>query len=352
MTTAPPFEPGKMPEWIVILALKILSVLAVTVNIFCLIIVIKTKNALNKPSTIFIITLLSTHLLQGVLTLPLYVAKRTTPRSSPTYRYVCDGFRFTYIITFYTTCLTMLIISIDRLLATRHIYSYRKLVTPLRAKAITVLISVYMLIICCIPFIPFHHLNSQPGEIVKKEACSYNYPRWWTTAMITSHALLPYVLSIFCHLLVIRNLRKSFKIVQNSTKRNSKKPVTRTTSTDSQKAVEGHVTKITMVLSLTYGILWGPCILYFALMSVCQICFSKKYFISTEEQYIGFFVKFFVFCDAVAGPIIYCLNHKDFRKTAYNLVVPKKYRSQDIEERSTSLTVRDHPSSYNNDTKI
>merc|ERR1719494_540598 len=106
-----------MPEWIVILALKILSVLAVTVNIFCLIIVIKTKNALNKPSTIFIITLLSTHLLQGVLTLPLYVAKRTTPRSSPTYRYVCDGFRFTYIITFYTTCLTMLIISIDRLLA-------------------------------------------------------------------------------------------------------------------------------------------------------------------------------------------------------------------------------------------
>ena len=122
---------------------------------------------------------------------------------------------------------------------------------------------------------------------------------------------------------------------------------------DKHSAVEGHVTKITMVLSLTYGILWGPCILYYTLMSVCEdTCFPKDFFISTEEQYIGFFVKFFVFCDAIAGPIIYCLNHKDFRKTAYSLVVPARCRNHSIEEKSTTLTVRDHPSCCDNGTQI
>ena len=102
-------------------------------------------------------------------------------------------------------------------------------------------------------------------------------------------------------------------------------------------AVESHVAMATLKIALTYGFLWGPSIIYYSLIAVCKDqCFPEGYFKSDTEQYMGFLVKLFIFADCVAAPLIYCINHRDFKKSAKTMLLPA-YGAIKTNSRSNSL---------------
>ena len=82
----------------VISILATTAVLVLILNLFCVMIVFRNRKLRRKPSSILIANLLTMHLLQALATMPFYALKRLPETNS---RFVCSGFRFFYLFTFY-----------------------------------------------------------------------------------------------------------------------------------------------------------------------------------------------------------------------------------------------------------
>uniref|UniRef100_A0A7M5XJ12 G-protein coupled receptors family 1 profile domain-containing protein n=1 Tax=Clytia hemisphaerica TaxID=252671 RepID=A0A7M5XJ12_9CNID len=114
----------------VVVILSITAVLVFILNVFCVSIIVRNQQLRSKPSSILTANLLSMHILQAVATMPFYALKRLPETNS---NFVCSGFRFFYILTFYIACFCVSLISLDRFLAFRLKMKYRTTVTSKRS---------------------------------------------------------------------------------------------------------------------------------------------------------------------------------------------------------------------------
>ena len=131
-----------------------LSLLTTSLNAMCIRLILKSRQMMKRNSSVLILNLLFIHLFQGVIAFPFYAAKKSdnTVMSPWLQRVVCDGFRFTYMTSFYASVMAVFLVTADRFLATCFVLRYREMVT--RRKVVFALIGqwVYVVTLCLLPF--------------------------------------------------------------------------------------------------------------------------------------------------------------------------------------------------------
>ena len=318
-----------------VIFLLVLAVLAIVLNSLCIYIIMTTKKLMQRNSTLILLNLLVVHLFQGFLVLPFYAGKKIKLENFVTAQIFANGFRFTYMLTFYGACLGILLVAIDRMLATHLLTKYKTIVTRKRVKIALCVFWVYVIGLCLIPFIDtegpilktkFNAVTNStvPTSTEKPKFYVYSQQREWVLFMLTVNTALPYVLIVVCYTYIACKLTRlqSFQAVSPSGKRSKYAVAMLKQEPDDsrplkKKDVEKHkqVTKLTFILTIIYGLFWTPSIIYYPLKEDCKSCFPDNYEDSELEQYIGFITKYLAFLDAAAAPMVYCFMHREFQKS-------------------------------------
>ena len=295
--------------------LFIISVSSVILNSFCLHVIRTSNQLLKKPSTLFIVNLLVLQLIQGIIVIPSYAMYRAHIGSNLLQRLLCNTFKYSYNVTFYGTCLGVLLTSIDRFLAVYWILTYRKGVTRSRVLHSIVLTWFYVLVLNIIPFLEIGHKDIKPPHVCG----DYNPQRSWTILMLCVNTALPYILMILCYKYVVSKVK--FYETRARQRNSTSFDVTldnQDVITIKKKYVAKHkkITKLACILSIAYALLWTPSIIYDGLLHACIKCFPQSYMQSNWFIYVEFIIKYIAFFNALAAPVIYCFYQKEFRKSA------------------------------------
>ncbi len=278
-----------------ITALVILSIILITFNGWCLY-VIAGSTRLQSPSTFTIASLLSCHFLQGLIVIPSYMIKRLDLSNATARTAVCDTFRTSYMITNYVSCLALLLISVDRMLAIMRPLKYKTSGSNRKIFIAILIIWLYVVILCLLPFIPRG----------KSSSCNYLPQKEWTIAMLSCNTLLPFILILICYTLIFKTARMARE------QRNALTSNSVSTSTASN-AAEMKIAKISAAVVMAYAFCWGPSFVYYFLASTCKSCFAPSFKDSRTEEVLTFLMKFLTFIDGIIAPVIYCLKHAGFR---------------------------------------
>lgn len=284
-------------SWIIAL----LSTTSVTITLFdscCLYMIWKNKRA-RRPSTIAVWNLLFCHLLQGIIVVPSYILKRSNFNDAQVRSAVCDTFRFSYMVTNYLSCLSLLLITLDRMFAIKRPLLYRSTMTNRKIASAVIGCWFYVVILCSVPFIP------SSGKASK---CKYNPQREWTTIMLTCHTMLPFFIILYSYFLIFSSARNS-RILRTSVFAMSETGQSHRETRES----EMRIAKISAVVASAYVICWGPSFVYYFLLSTCAECFRASYFDSTAELVITFVMKYMTFLNGIIAPVIYCYRYNSFR---------------------------------------
>lgn len=263
------------------------AIIATGLNVYCVIVIVRSKK-LSSPRHMTIFSLLLGHSLQGLFVIPCYAAKKSGFYKRTV---ICDIFRFSYLLTNYWCCLSVLAISIDRLIGIQYPLQYKAWVTTKRMSRVLIGTWMYVFCLCLVPFAPS-----------KSTSCHYNPQKQWVIVMLVVNTLLPFILIMVSYTLIFRQIR----IVMIGKEKRDK-------LTKRKITVESKRIKMTFFLVGTYVLCWGPSLIYYLLMSLCpEGCFASSYIDSRAEEIIGFSIKLLTFVDGIIGPLIYCCTSKSF----------------------------------------
>jgi len=321
---------------ICLLVLLLLS--SVALNSFCLNVIRKSEKLLKKSSMLLISNLLLLQLFQACVVLPFYIARQCDDGKSATWsRNVCNGFRFSYMVAFYGTCLGVFLTSIDRFFAVFWILKYKTHVTKQRVGRALIFLWFYLLIVSIVPFAyppeVDHEFIPQCKAHMNHVKCNYNQPKYWLISMITMNTVVPYIAMVFMYVYIVKKVKyyERKAIARNSTCLHVTLP-NQIVITIKKKDMTKHkkITKMAFMLCFVYAVLWTPSALFYTLKHICPTCFGQYYNnASCFVVYIEFSVNFVAFLNLLAVPIIYCFYQQDFRTSA-NL---RKSFREDIEEK-------------------
>ena len=232
----------------------------------------------------------------------------STYTSFSMYPFVCDTWRMTYMLTFYGTCINVLLVAIDRFIATKFAMSKKVKLTYKHCFMICCLAWFYMLVLCCIPFIPM-----QKSVSLQNSRCHYNQPKEWTIFMLFFNTILPFMLVFAIYIYII------FKLRQNNQMKSS-----RTTS------INNKVTSLTIKLTITYGLTWLPSIVYYNIVTMRPETFSDEFYVSDTEAILTFLIKYITFFDGAVAPLLYCCSSQDFRKAFFRLFCSERRKISNL----------------------
>ena len=276
-----------------------LSVAITVLNSGCLFVLLSRKKQ-RPASSLLLASLLIIHIIQGVIVIPFYTVKRWDIEGEP----VCSIFRFSYLLTNYLSCITILLISLDRFVAIRFPLHYR--VRAINSFVLKVMAAswLYVLALCLIPF-----WNSD-------DECIYNPSKIWSVVMLSWNTFTPFLIIIVIYSYISR---KSFVFVRNCERRRCRQkgerpPRQKRRSVISMRAFlskEFGAAKVAVLITVSYIICWGPSFMYYMLKSTCKHCFSKSFKDSLTEKNLNYAMKILTLVDGLAAPTIYCLRNMD-----------------------------------------
>ena len=341
-----------------------LSLLTTGLNAICICLILKSKQMMKRTSTLLILNLLSVHLFQGLVAFPFYAAKKSdATKTSPHLRHViCDGFRFTYMTSFYASVMAVFLVTADRFLATGFVLRYREIVT--RRKVLIALVGqwLYVVILCLLPFKVNGNKTNKPIlehtssnttlnnttasnvtfpttpplllSLPLSSECSYNQTQIWTILMLIINCAVPYAMIIVFYFRILT----SINIIQHRTERSRSRSCTSsnlvqynnmhpqtseapsekqnpdTLMVDREKRQLQKITRTCVIITASYFFFWLPSVIYYVTLRACPGCFLDNWEEEPLEKYIAFFMKFLAFLDAIATPVIYCILSKEFRR--------------------------------------
>ena len=287
---------------------SIISAILVTlINVYCVVIIIRSRKVRSPPHmTIF--SLLLGHALQGIFVIPCYAAKKSGIYKNTI---VCEIFRFSYLLTNYWCCLSVLVITIDRFIGVQFPLKYKFWVTTKRLSRVLFCVWLYVLILCLIPFAPSD-----------SKTCKYNPQKQWVITMLIVNTLIPLIVIMIFYIFIFKKIKmvlkdKGLMEVKKSTK-------------ESKRA------KITFFIVGTYVLCWGPSLFYYLLLNLCHnTCFHKDFHDSKAEEIVGFLIKFLTFIDGLIGPLIYCCASRNFNMLRKRVIdsIRKKITKNEVTKR-------------------
>lgn len=306
-------------KYVAMLMTAVLCPCVVVTNAFAVGILLWSPKMRGKSPVVLILNLLLTHLLQGVLVMPIYTIRKAGNYPDWMNPYItCDAWRMSYMVTFYGTCVFVLLVAVDRFIAVRFALLYKSF---LKYKHFLVAVSLawfFIISLCVIPFL--NHAKS---------SCHYNQQFQWTVFMLFVNTVAPYVLVIICYLYIIKSLRISTRKVSGSINK------TKTKKSDLNRKI----TMLSLRLTVIYGITWAPSIIYYCIVALTPDVFSKAYYESSEEKLVTFLIKYITFFDGLLAPFLYCYYHCVFRneiKRFFRIHFCKKTRKLKLPKSSLS----------------
>lgn len=308
----------------IVVLLSISSVLVTLINMLCIYVIFHSNKLLKKPPTILITNLIGTHMIQGVFVIPTYALRKANIDAGLSVeKFLCDSFRFTYMLTFYLATISVLLLSVDRLLAVKLLNRYDKTVTRKRAAIVTIVAWIYIFLLCILPFIPFKRSTA-----LAKSKCSYNHPSEWTIFMLLVNSLIPYIIVIICYKQVEKKLSSLHEYFVKTTITDSGDEipsVKRKREREQRKtSYNTKITKLTFLIILSYGITWAPSIIYFLCQHIFPGMFHEDYYGSKTERRLSFLMKYINFFDAIGAPVLYCYYHDEFKLEFKRIVLKRK----------------------------
>ena len=312
----------------VVSALIVLSLVIILLNSGCLVVLLSSKKRL-RVSSLFLATLLTIHIIQGIVVIPLYTAKRWKLDNITAKVAVCDAFRFSYLLTNYLSCITILLISIDRFFAIRFPLKYRVHATRSCAFKIIAASWIYVLLLCLIPF------TNTDGE------CNHNPSKIWAISMLSCNTFFPFVIIIIankyiskkCHVFV-KNLERR-RCIQTCEQLAEKRRFNIRSMT-SPTSKEFAAAKVAVLIVTSYIICWGPSFIYYMLKNTCKQCFAPSFKDSSMEEQLNYAMKFFTLADGLVAPIIYCLRNIKLSKTTRHSAHSRRSRPRQNTDRPLS----------------
>ena len=278
-----------MLSTVVILAIS--AILMTIINLFCISIILSSKRLYNS-SHLAILSLLLAHTIQGFIVLPSYSIENSENRVLRN-EVLCDIFRFSYLYTNYVSCLSVLVISIDRFIGVQFPFRYLVNVTAERLSRVLMFIWVYVAILCFIPFIPSE----------RKEKCHYNPQKEWVIGMLICHTFLPFLVIILSYIYILKKIRIHLTIINSS-----HQTVAMNIRTQFNKST------VTILIVAAYILCWGPSLVYYIFLTICPFkCFPNGFSDSNEKEVIGLVIKLLTLFDGFLTPLIYCFADQTFR---------------------------------------
>ena len=262
----------------------LLSIIVFLCNLFCILNIIFSKH-LRRASHVAVCSLLFAHLIQGLVAIPSYAMKRAEIGHE---RVVCDTFRFSYLLTNYAACISLLLVTLDRLVAVLYPLKYNVHATMKKMMHILCLCWFYVLCLCVIPF-----FNTKV-----KGSCSYSPSEEWTVFMLTFNTFIPFVVIFISYKLIFSKAKKPVKM------RNTEK----CRRCQSQKKT----LKTTVLIVASYIFCWGPSFVYYFLQAICKACLADLYRRENTEKIITFLMKLLTFINGIFAPLVYCFLNTNF----------------------------------------
>lgn len=178
----------------IIIILIMLSVIVFLCNISCVTNIIYSRQ-LRRASHIAICSLLFAHLIQGVLVIPSYDMKRSTMNYQKT---ICDVFQFSYMLTNYGACISLLLVTLDRLFAVIYPLQYSLRVTETNIISVLCVCWLYVLSLCMIPFF----------TVTTEKSCTYSPRKEWTIFMLIFNNFIPFVIILVSYIMISAKIKK------------------------------------------------------------------------------------------------------------------------------------------------
>ena len=268
----------------IVIILILLSIIVFFCNLFCILIIIFSKH-LRRASHVAICSLLFAHLIQGLVVIPSYAMKRAEIGHE---RVICDTFRFSHLLTNYAACISLLLVTLDRLVAVLYPLKYIVHATITKMMCILCLCWFYVLCLCVIPF-----FNKKV-----KHFCLYSPSEEWMIFMLTFNTLVPFVVIFISYKLIFSKTKKALK--------------SRNTEKCQRYQSEKKILKTTVLIVASYIFCWGPSFVYYFLQAICKACLADLYRREDTEKIITFLMKVLTFIDGILAPLVYCFLNTNF----------------------------------------
>eukprot|EP00794_Sanderia_malayensis_P000485 gene485-1130_t len=282
--------------------LIVIGLLIILVNLFTLATIFSSR-LLTKPANYPIIFFLITATVQGFVVVPAYTLKHLKFEQKAAW--ICDLFRFPYFLCGHLLTLNLVLVCIDRLIATKYPLRYPKIVTR---TSMTIAIIVETAVIFVVDLIPFgNKVRSDAGD-----KCVYLPWAEWSIAVIFGTIIVPLVfLTVsYAYIWVIAfRLHTSHPDLDG----HRKISITKMFSRSMGKILELRATKTSALLIGVFVICWSPIAVYYLVENICGLCIMEL-FDENERPLVGFSVKAISFTSSILSPLAYCWRTREFQK--------------------------------------
>ena len=314
----------------------LIAILFTSFNILTLIIILTSRSLRKRPSSFPTVNFLIASAIQGLIPAPLYVYRKLV-RADEYPVWACDIYRFFYLFCGHGMQFSILLVSLDRMVAIKFPYRYENTsIKPTMIRAIFVL-WVVTLVVDIIPF-----LTGMGGA---KEKCHFQPSRFWGLSVIVFYNIVPFVFLVVNYIIIWsvaakfasadKSRAKSLIRATNSgnSSNDEKKPfaqqsgqhktsygilkanVSKTLKTV-QFYLEIKATKTSLVLVAVYLLCWGPLSAFYILDHFFDGYYSK----GERNQTVRMVIKLINFSSSLLVPLCYCWLNHDYRTTARNFI--------------------------------
>ena len=329
-----------MDHGLMIVSVSGIAVFLTGFNIFTIVIFLADRKLRKLTSSYPIISFLVGSTIQGMFSAPTYIAKKLVGKENLA-TFLCDFYRFPYILCEHSMKFSLMIVGIDRLLAIKMPFKYTDSMTK---KKMIILLVISWIITISIDVIPFSHGHPE-------SECKYHITRIWGLIVILLYNFLPFCVIIICYGWIWRlaatmtfkdkklqeSLRQANDDIPNDTsnlqsiplettpfketpqqspsKGSLKQRLSRRASRRAQTvryAFEMKATKTSLMILAVYVVCWGPLGVFYTIDHFCHNCLSDDDNIHMSRTRMS--MKLLCFFSSLIAPLVYCWRMSHFKR--------------------------------------
>lgn len=333
-------------------------------NILTIVVVLRNHNLRTKVSNYPILSFLIGSAIQGLVAAPIYAHKKVHHEEES---WVCDAYRLPYFYCGHVMKASLMIVSLDRLLAVKYPFKYERFVK--KTSCIIVLVAMWVVTIG-IDIVPFF-------EETNEATCTYTPTKTWGLLVILIYNIFPFVVIGYSYLRIWFVAAK-FSLMDRRRRTISSTHVqlTRTDSPCLQRKegkecpryhlhisekldaiklkLEMKATITSTILLSVYIVCWGPIGVTYMVDHFCDNCISNNKDLDTFRAVI----KYLCFSSSLLAPLVYCWMNREYRSAAVkmlrcskkkndneNMSCSKKHKTSLISNKSIKMKSKDKSSS-------
>lgn len=293
--------------------------LAIIMGNLLIILSIWKSSSFHKMTYFFLVSLAVSDLLNGVLTVPLYIGwlHNASLFSNPV---ACYFILSNSLFLSVASILNLLIVTLERFFAICYPFFYKGLF--LQNKLTKVVVTCVWLTSLLMTLVS---MTSRKDNFTKCSYISVFYPDFLLTAVVLGVFLpLSLMIAMYCRIFFV--IRKHLSLILETV---SFSPTGFRETRIKNNQTQQKISKTLFLVLFCFVFAWGPFFFVIFLHSVCESC--KIPMIAFE------IILIFAFTQSLANPLIYCLRHASFRKAVASILNCKHILAAQSEVQQISL---------------